>query len=145
MLITNDFHNFFKMTLQILLASLINTLLLKTNLLIQILYTPLFEYVFLSDYSKLFLTNFMNTLIQVSRSYIKHSHNITIFHLSKNGFPFLYMTVLNVNAMNTLTWKFKLLLHNHFQNMLHFSTIAFQWTLKDLLILLHTTNPIYMS
>ena len=33
--------------------------------------------------------------------------------------------------------------HNHFQNMLHLSTIDFQWILKDLLILLLTTNPIY--
>ena len=35
--------------------------------------------------------------------------------------------------------------HNHSQNMLHLSITAFQWTLKDLLILLHTTNHIYMS
>ena len=130
---------------QIALASIINTLLLKTNRLLQILYALLFEYVFLSDCSKLFLTNFMNTLIQVSKLHIIHSHNITIFHLLKNGFPLSYMTVLNVNAINISTRKSKLLLHNHFQNMLHLSTTAFQWTLKDLLILLHITNLIYMS
>ena len=56
---------------------------------------------FYSDCSKLFLTNFMNTLIQVTKSHIIHSHNVTTFHLLKNGFPFLYMTVLNLNAINT--------------------------------------------
>ena len=40
--------------------------------------------------------------------------------------------------------KFKLLLHNPFQNMLHPSITVFQWTLKDLLILRLTTNHIYM-
>ena len=75
----------------------------QTNLLLQILYALLFEYVFHSDCSKLFLTNFMNTLIQVSKLHIIHSHNITTFHLLKNGFPFSYMTVLNVNAINTST------------------------------------------
>ena len=50
-----------------------------------------------------FRTNFMNTLIQVSKLLVIHLHNITIFHLLKNGFPVLYMTVLNVNAINTST------------------------------------------
>ena len=86
----------------------------------------------------------------------EHSHTgikITYITLSQyyyipfpeQWFPFSYMTVLNVNAINTSTSKSKLLLNNHFQNMLHLSTTAFQWTLKDLLILLHTTNLIYMS
>ena len=44
-----------------------------------VLYALLFEYVFLSDCSKLFLTNFMNTLIQVSKIHIIHSYNITTF------------------------------------------------------------------
>ena len=87
----------------------------------------------------------MNTLIRLSKLHIIHSHKITTFHLLKNGFPFSYMTLLNVNAKNTSTWKSKLLLHNHFQNMLHLSTTAFQWTLKDLSTLLHTKNLIYMS
>ena len=34
----------------------------------------------------------MNTLIQVSKSLIKHSLNITIFHILKSGSPFSYMT-----------------------------------------------------
>ena len=63
----------------------------------------LFEYLFLSDCSKLFLTNFMNTSIQVSKLHIIQSHNINTFHLLKNGFPFSFMTVLNVNAINTST------------------------------------------
>ena len=129
---------------QILLASIINTLLSKINLLLQILYALLFEYVFLSDCSKLFLTNFMNIFILVSKLHIIHSHNITKFHLSKNGFPISYKTVMN-NARNTSIRKSKLLLHSHFQNMLRPLTIVFQWTLKDLSILLHATNLIYMS
>ena len=129
---------------QILLASIINTLLSKINLLLQILYALLFEYVFLSDCSKLFLPNFMNIFILVSKLHIIHSHNITTFHLSKNGFPISYMTVM-YNARNTSIRKSKLLLHSHFQNMLRPLTIVFQWTLKDLSILLHTTNLIYMS
>ena len=72
-------------------------------------------------------------------------HNITTFHSLENGFPFSYMTVLNVNEINTSIKKSKLLLHNRFQNMLRLLTIAFPWTLKDLSILLHTTNPTYMS
>ena len=91
MLTTKDFHNFLEMIPQILLASIINTLLLKTNLLLQILYALPFEYVFHSDCSKLFFTNSMNTLIQVSKLHIIHSHNITLFHLLKNGFPISYI------------------------------------------------------
>ena len=98
-----DFHNFLKVIPPILLASILNTLLDKTNLLLQILYALLFEYVFHSDCSKLFLTNFLNTLIQVSKIHRIHSHNIITFHLLKNGFPFSYMIVLNVNAINTST------------------------------------------
>ena len=52
---------------------------------------------------KTVLTSFMNTLIQVSKLPIIHSHDTTTFHLSKNGFPFSYMTVLNANAINTST------------------------------------------
>ena len=62
-----------------------------------------FEKRFHFDSSKLFLTNFMNTLIQASKLHITHSHNTTTFHLLKNGFPFLHMTVLNANAKNTST------------------------------------------
>ena len=51
--------------------------------------------------SKLSLTNFMNTPILVSNLHILHSPNITDFYLLKNGFPFSYMTVLNVNVINT--------------------------------------------
>ena len=72
----------------------------------------------------------MNTLTLVSKSPIIHSHNITIFHSLKNGFPFSYMTVLYVNEINTSIKKSKLLLLNHFQNMLRLLTIAFLWTLK---------------
>ena len=132
------------MTPQTLLSFILNTLLLKINLLLQILYALRFEYVFHFDSSKLFLKNFMNIPVQASKLHIIHSHSITTFHLLKNGFSFLYMTVLNVNAINTSTRKSKLLLHNHFQNMLHLSTIGFQWTLRDLLILLPTTNHLYM-
>ena len=67
------------------------------------LYALLFEYVFHFDSSKLFLTNFMDIPIQASKLHIIHSHSITTFPLLKNGFPFLYMTVLNVNAINTST------------------------------------------
>ena len=52
---------------------------------------------------KIVLTNFMNTLIQVPKLPTIHSPSITTFHLLKNGFPFLYMTVMNVNAINTST------------------------------------------
>ena len=92
------------MTPQTLLAFILNTLQLKINLL-QILYALQFEYVFHLDSSKLknSLTNFMNTPIQASKLHIIHLHSITTFHLLKNGLPFLYMTVLNVNAIKTLT------------------------------------------
>ena len=108
-------------------------------------YTQQLDYVFLFDYSKLYLTNFMNILILVLKLHIIHSLNITTFHFLKNGFPFLYMTVLNVNVINTSIKKSKLLLHNHFQNLLLHLSIAFFWTLKDLSTLLHTTSLIYMS
>ena len=36
-------------------------------------------------------------------TYIIHLHSFITFHWLKNGFPFSYMTVLNVNAINTLT------------------------------------------
>ena len=87
----------------------------------------------------------MNTLILVSKLPIIHFLNITTFHFLKNGFPFSYMTVLNVNVINTSIKKLKLLLHNHFQNMLHPLIIEFLWTLKDLLIPLHITNLTYTS
>ena len=96
---------------------------------------------------RLFKTVF-NKLHEHSHTGIKITYNTFTqyysFHLLKNGFPYLYMTVLNVNAINTSTKKFKLLLHNPFQNMLHPSITVFQWTLKDLLILRLTTNHIYM-
>ena len=134
------------MILQTFLASTLEVLLVQTNLLLQILYTLQLEYVFLFDYSKMYLTNSMNTRILVPKLHIIHSLKFTTFQFLKNGFwPFLYMTVLNVNVINTSIKKFKLLLHNHFQNMLLPLIIAFLWTLKDLSIPLHTTNLIYMS
>ena len=75
------------------------------------------------------------------KSLIKRSINITTFRILKSGSPFSYM---NVNARNTLTWKFKLLLHNLFQNMLRLSITEFLWIHKDLSTLLHTTNPTCM-
>ena len=99
--ITKDFHTFLWMIPQIILANTVQALLLQTNLLLQILYTLLIEYVFLFECSKLSLTNFMNILILVSRLHIIHSLNIITFHFLKNGFPFLYMTVLNVNVIKT--------------------------------------------
>ena len=101
------------MILQTLLASTLQTLLVQTNLLLQILYMLQLEYVFLIDYSKLYLTNFMNTLILVSKVQIIQSLNVTTFHFLKNGIPFSH-TVLNVNVINTSIKKFNLLLHNHF-------------------------------
>ena len=47
----------------------------------------------------------MTTLTLVSRLPTIHSHNITTFHFLKNGFPFSYMTVLNVNVTNTSKMK----------------------------------------
>ena len=87
----------------------------------------------------------MNILILVSKFHIIHSLNITTFHFLKNGFPFLYKNVLNVNVINTSIKKSKLLLHNHFHNMILHLIIAFLWTLKDLSTLLHTTNLVYVS
>ena len=60
----------------------------------------------------------MNTLIQVSKLHIIHSHNITTFHLLKNGFPFLYMTVLNVNAINITPkdWAFQVHMYAYAHN-----------------------------
>ena len=130
---------------QISLAYILQTLLVQTNLLLQILYTLLFVYAFLSECLKLYLTNFMNPLILVLKLHIIHSSNITTFHFLKNSFPFSYMTVSNVNVINTLIKIFKVLLHNRFQNMLRPLITSFLWTLKDLSTLLHTTNPIYMS
>ena len=132
------------MILRTLLASILQVLLVQTNLLLQILYTLQIEFVFLFDYSKQYLTNFMNTLILVSKLHIIHSLSITTFHFLKNGFPFLYLTLLNVDVTNTSIKKLKLLLHNHFQNMILPLIIASLWTLKDLSIPLHTTNLIYM-
>ena len=86
---------------QILLAYILQALLLSTNLLLQILYTLLSEYVFRFECSKRSLTNFMNTPTLVSRLHIIHSLNNITFHFLKNGFPFLAMTVLNVNVINT--------------------------------------------
>ena len=63
--------------------------------------TPDFVHVLLSDCLKLFLTTFMNTPILVSKSHIIHFQNITTFLSLKNGFPFSYMTVSNVNVTNT--------------------------------------------
>ena len=62
--------------------------------------TPLFGYVFLFECSELSLTNSMKTPTLVSKLHIEHSHNITTFHSLKNGFPFSYMIVLNVNVIN---------------------------------------------
>ena len=44
----------------------------------------------ISTLQNIFLTNFMNTPIQASKLHIPHSHNITTFHLLKNGFPFIH-------------------------------------------------------
>ena len=88
---------------------------------------------------------FLNTPILVSRLHIIHSLIITTFHFLKNGFPFSYMTVLNVNVINTSIKKSKLLSHNCFQNMIRRLITALLWTLKDLSILLHTINLTYMS
>ena len=120
------------MILQTLSAFILQVLLVYTNPLLQIMYKLQLEHAFLFDYSKQYLTNFMNTPILVSKLHIIHSLNITTFHSLKNGFLLLSMTVLNVNVINTSIKKFKLLLHNHFQNMLLHLIIAFQWTLKDL-------------
>ena len=65
MYITKDFHNFLLMSPQTLLAYILQTLLLQTNLLLQILYKTLFVYVFLLECSKRSLTNSMNTLTLV--------------------------------------------------------------------------------
>ena len=69
--------------------------------------------VFLFEWSKLYSTNFLNTPILVSRLHIIHSLNVTTFHLLKNGFPFSYMTVLNVNVINTSIKKSKQLFSEH--------------------------------
>ena len=65
MYITKDFHNFLLMSPQTLLAYILQTLLLQTNFLLQILYKTLFVYVFLLECSKRSLTNSMNTLTLV--------------------------------------------------------------------------------
>ena len=65
MYITKDFHNFSLTNPQILLVYILQTPLLITNPLLQILYKTLFVYAYLSDCLKLSLTNFMNTLILV--------------------------------------------------------------------------------
>ena len=47
------------------------------------------------------LTNFMNTPKLVSKLHIIQSPIITTFHFLKNGCPFSYIFVLNVNVINT--------------------------------------------
>ena len=42
----------------------------------------------------------MSTPILVSKLHITHFRNITTFHFLKNGFPFSYTTVSNVNVIN---------------------------------------------
>ena len=133
------------MTLQTSLAFILQTLLVQTILLFRILYILPLVYASLSESLKLYLTNFMNTLTLVLKLHIIHSPNIITFHFLKNDFPFSYMIVLNVNVINTLIKKSKLLLHNRFQNMLRLLIIVFLWTLKDLSTLLHTTNLIHIS
>ena len=86
---------------QILLAYILQALLLQTSLSLQILYAILLEYVFLFECSKLYLTNFMNIPVLVSRLHIIHSLNIATFHFLKNDIPFSYKTVLKVNVINT--------------------------------------------
>ena len=80
----------------------------------------------------------------------EHSHtgikNTYITFSQYYYIPFLenWLSIFIHNCMECQRNK-HLLLHNHFQNMLHHLTTAFQWTLKDLLTLFHTTNLIYMS
>ena len=78
-------------------------LLLQQNIpLLQIIYKILSEYVFPSECLEQSLANFVNTLIQVSKSLTIRSLTITTFHFLKSGSPFSYMIVLNVKAINTL-------------------------------------------
>ena len=63
------------------------------------------ESVFLFECLEQSLINFMNTLIQVSKSLIIRSLNITIFHILKSGPLFSYMIALNVNAKQHFNMK----------------------------------------
>ena len=91
----------------------------------------------------------LNKLHEQPQTGIKITYN-TFFQyyyilFLKNGIPFSSMTLLNVNVINTSIKKFKLLLHTCFQNILRPLITAFLGTLKNLSILRHTPNPIYMS
>ena len=134
------------MSPQILLAYILQALLLQTNLLHQFLYALLFENVFLFECSKLYLTNFMNTpiLAGIKITYNTFSQYYYIPFLEKLLSIFIH-DCIECQRNKHFNLKFKLLLHNRFQNMLRLLITAFLWTLKDLLTLLHTTNLKYMS
>ena len=104
------------MTPQTLFAFILNTLLLKINLLLQILYAlriRTFAQYYYIPFVEKWLSIFIHDCIECQRN--KH---------------------FNMKIQTAPTQSF--------QNMLHLLTIAFQWTLKDLLILLPTKNHIYM-
>ena len=107
--------------------------------------TKLFEFFFLLDILKLSLKNYMNTLTPVLKSPIILSPNTILYLILKNGYPFSFShtIVLNVNAINTSILNYRLLLHNLFQKTLLPLITGFQRIQKDLLVLLHNTNPIF--
>ena len=72
-----------------------------------------------------------------------HEHSHTGLKITYNTFKQYYYIPFLENWLSIFIHDC-IECHNHFHNMLHLSTIAFQWTLKDLIILLLTTKPIYM-
>ena len=143
--LTINFHSSLLMILKISLVYTQNTQfrLNHNPIHFQIQYTILLEFFYRFACLKPFLTNSKTTHIQVFKSLPVLSLNITTYLILTSGFPFSYVTVLNVNVMNTSKLKYKLLLHNFFQSMLLPIVTESQWTPKVLSFLLHNTNLIF--
>ena len=99
---TNDSHNLLLMILQTSSAytQKLTCLLKHIPIHFQTQYTILLESVSLFEYLKLSSTNFMNTHTPVLKSPIILSPNTILYLILKNGYPFSYTIVLNVNAIN---------------------------------------------
>ena len=103
MRITKEFNSFLLMILQISLVYAQNThFRLKHNPIhFQIQYTILLEIVYRFVCLKPILTNFTTTHIHVLKSLLICFLNITTYPILTSGYSFLYMAVLNFNAINT--------------------------------------------
>ena len=130
MYITKGFHNFSLTNPRILLVYILQTPLLITNPLLQILYKTLFVYAYLSDCLK----TVFNKLLEHSHTGMKITYNTFkqyyyIPFLEKWLSIFIH-DCIECQRNKHFNMKIQTAPHNLFQNMLHLSTIEFQWTLK---------------